>query len=115
MTHSGSACAYVNWAITPSAKGPTAAQRDVGPLDEATEVDERLPFLTVNLIHLEREVASHVFISYARTNQPYAQDLAKFLKDHGIPVWYDYQLEAGEIFWKTIKTTSTTVSRCSSW
>ncbi len=40
----------------------------------------------------------HIFISYARSDRSYVARLAEHLELHGIGVWYDYQLVAGEHF-----------------
>jgi TIR domain len=41
-------------------------------------------------------VSGHVFISYARADQDYVERLAAHLASHGIPVWFDQHLSAGD-------------------
>jgi parallel beta-helix repeat protein len=43
-------------------------------------------------------VTGHVFISYSRTDRPYVEKLAAHLSRAGIPVWYDYEIVAGDRF-----------------
>jgi WD40 repeat protein len=43
-------------------------------------------------------VSGHVFISYSRTDRSYVDRLAAHLAGAGIPVWYDYDMEAGDRF-----------------
>ena len=48
-------------------------------------------------------MAGHVFISYSRTDRAYVDELTAQLVDAGIPVWYDYQLAAGDQFSRVIQ------------
>ena len=41
-------------------------------------------------------VTAHVFISYSSEDRSYVEDLASFLHDAGVPVWYDHSLVGGE-------------------
>jgi hypothetical protein len=43
-------------------------------------------------------VGGHVFISYSRADRAYVDKLAAHLRLTGIPVWYDYELGAGDRF-----------------
>lgn len=43
-----------------------------------------------------------VFISYAREDKAYVEQLITKLKQHGVEVWYDQLLEAGVSFYKVI-------------
>jgi len=40
----------------------------------------------------------HVFLSYSRTDRSYVDRLAGYLTGAGIPVWYDYEISAGDTF-----------------
>jgi hypothetical protein len=48
-------------------------------------------------------MASHVFISYSRTDRDYAQLLAGFLQGAGVPVWFDYEIQTGDRFGQKIQ------------
>jgi basic membrane protein A len=41
-------------------------------------------------------VSGHVFISYSRDDRTYVDALARHLERAGIPVWYDYEIAAGD-------------------
>jgi hypothetical protein len=44
-----------------------------------------------------------VFISYSRSDRTYVDLLAAHLVQHAIPVWYDYELAAGDRWDKIIR------------
>jgi len=45
---------------------------------------------------------SHVFISYAREDQPYTRKLADSLRQRGFEVWMDDRIDFGDRWWQTI-------------
>ena len=45
---------------------------------------------------------SHVFISYSRQDQRYAQALVKALRKHGLDVWIDDRIDYGDEWWAEI-------------
>ncbi len=45
---------------------------------------------------------SHVFISYAREDQPYTRKLAEGLRQRGFEVWMDDRIDFGDRWWQTI-------------
>src|SRR5262249_20906444 len=46
----------------------------------------------------------YLFISYSRADRPYVDRLAAHLRNAGIEVWYDYDLDTGERFAEIIQT-----------
>ncbi len=44
----------------------------------------------------------HIFISYSRKDQNYANDLAESLRKQGFDVWIDDRIDYGERWWQTI-------------
>ncbi len=44
----------------------------------------------------------HIFVSYSRHDQPYAQQLADDLRQHGFDVWMDNRIDYGDRWWQTI-------------
>jgi formylglycine-generating enzyme required for sulfatase activity len=45
---------------------------------------------------------NHIFISYAREDQPYARALAHHLRQRGFDVWMDDRIDFGDRWWQTI-------------
>ena len=45
---------------------------------------------------------NHIFISYAREDQPYARALADHLRQRGFDVWMDDRIDFGDRWWQTI-------------
>jgi dipeptidyl aminopeptidase/acylaminoacyl peptidase len=43
-------------------------------------------------------VTGHAFISYSRADRAYVDKLAAHVESAGVPVWYDYELAAGDRF-----------------
>jgi hypothetical protein len=50
------------------------------------------------IVHDTGLPSGHVFISYSRTDRAYVGRLAAHLTDEEIPVWYDYEMAAGDRF-----------------
>jgi len=46
---------------------------------------------------------SPVFISYSHHDRAYVERLAQSLRHADVPVWYDYDLETGDAFWRKIQ------------
>ena len=46
---------------------------------------------------------AEIFISYARPDRDYARRLANYLEDHGLSVWWDMNLEPGQVFRQEIE------------
>jgi WD40 repeat protein len=49
-------------------------------------------------------MGGHVFISYSQRNRQYVDKLAAHLRHAQIPVWYDYEMVAGDRFASVIQT-----------
>jgi TIR domain len=49
-------------------------------------------------------MTGHVFISYSRSERDYVEQLAQYLTERSITVWYDYEVETGEPFSQRIQT-----------
>ena len=47
---------------------------------------------------------AHVFISYERSDRPHAERVATVLEQHGLSVWWDRKILAGETFDETIQS-----------
>jgi formylglycine-generating enzyme required for sulfatase activity len=47
-------------------------------------------------------MANHIFISYAREDQPYARALADHLRQRGFDTWMDDRIDFGDRWWQTI-------------
>lgn len=43
-----------------------------------------------------------VFISYAREDRAYVEQLIKYLQDVGLSVWADNRIDYGELWWQTV-------------
>ena len=47
-------------------------------------------------------MANHIFISYARQDQPYTRKLADHLRQRGFDVWMDDRIDFGDLWWRAI-------------
>jgi hypothetical protein len=73
------------------------AGRQARPLPEAT-ARQPAPRPHVRDGSGEPGKVGYVFVSYARTDRTYVEDLARHLADAGITMWYDYEIATGERF-----------------
>jgi hypothetical protein len=72
-------------------------------LDPLFESITRLTGVAARKPEPEPDVRSgNVFVSYAREDTDYVQDLISLLRNSGLPVWADDRIDFGDRWWRTI-------------